>query len=155
MRTIRVMHTCLFLCTGNYYRSRYAEEFFNHHATRRALPWQAHSRGLARDLTVLGLEGTMSPLALETLRRRGIVPRAADRPPTRVCATDVTSARRIFALCEEEHRPMLEASHEGWHDRVEYLQVADVGFTTPGVALAAVERAVLQVLELLDADGPA
>jgi protein-tyrosine phosphatase len=39
--------TVLFLCTGNYYRSRFAEELFNHHAERCGIGWVAHSRGLA------------------------------------------------------------------------------------------------------------
>jgi protein-tyrosine phosphatase len=39
--------TILFLCTGNYYRSRFAEELFNHHAERAGLYWVAQSRGLA------------------------------------------------------------------------------------------------------------
>lgn len=37
----------LFLCTGNYYRSRYAEILFNSVAGRMGLPWRASSRGLA------------------------------------------------------------------------------------------------------------
>ena len=36
----------LFVCTGNYYRSRLAEALFNHEAERTGLPWQAFSRGL-------------------------------------------------------------------------------------------------------------
>jgi protein-tyrosine phosphatase len=39
--------TVLFLRTGNYYRSRFAEELFNHEAERASLPWIAQSRGLA------------------------------------------------------------------------------------------------------------
>ena len=39
--------TVLFLCTGNYYRSRFAEELFNHQAERADLDWIAQSRGLA------------------------------------------------------------------------------------------------------------
>jgi protein-tyrosine-phosphatase len=39
--------TVLFLCTGNYYRSRFAEELFNYEAERASLPWIAQSRGLA------------------------------------------------------------------------------------------------------------
>jgi hypothetical protein len=34
----------LFLCTGNYYRSRYVEELFNHRAKIESLPWRAFSR---------------------------------------------------------------------------------------------------------------
>ena len=39
--------TILFLCTGNYYRSRLAEVLFNSVAGKMGLPWQASSRGLA------------------------------------------------------------------------------------------------------------
>ena len=37
------MKRVLFLCTGNYYRSRYAEELFNHLARGENLPWRASS----------------------------------------------------------------------------------------------------------------
>jgi len=42
----------LFLCTGNYYRSRYAEELFNHLARAEGLSWRAISRGAAFALFV-------------------------------------------------------------------------------------------------------
>ncbi len=41
------MNKILFLCTGNYYRSRFAENLFNWLATKQGLDWQADSRGLA------------------------------------------------------------------------------------------------------------
>ena len=40
------MNTVLFLCSGNYYRSRFAEHQFNAIADRDQLPWRADSRGL-------------------------------------------------------------------------------------------------------------
>jgi len=40
----------LFLCTGNYYRSRYAEEIFNHQAGLEGLGWHASSRAVAEKL---------------------------------------------------------------------------------------------------------
>jgi hypothetical protein len=44
----------LFLCTGNYYRSRYAEELFNHLAKVKGHSWRAFSRGAAeRDLLIM------------------------------------------------------------------------------------------------------
>src|SRR4051812_12382323 len=46
------MKTVLFLCTGNYYRSRFAEVVFNTLAGRAGLPWRAESRGLALELGV-------------------------------------------------------------------------------------------------------
>jgi len=38
--------TALFLCTGNYYRSRFAECYFRHLSAKYQLPWLADSRGL-------------------------------------------------------------------------------------------------------------
>ena len=43
----RTNKTVLFLCTGNYYRSRFAEVLFNSVAGKMGLPWRASSRGLA------------------------------------------------------------------------------------------------------------
>ena len=36
----------LFLCSGNYYRSRFAELLFNHLAQENDLEWSADSRGI-------------------------------------------------------------------------------------------------------------
>ena len=44
------MKVVLFLCTGNYYRSRYAEEMFNLIAPAECPGWTAVSRGIAVDL---------------------------------------------------------------------------------------------------------
>src|SRR5207249_1727138 len=41
------MPSILFVCTGNFYRSRFAEAVFNHYAKQRQSPWRAFSRGLA------------------------------------------------------------------------------------------------------------
>ncbi len=38
-------HEVLFVCTGNYYRSRFAELFFTARAAQAGLPWAAQSRG--------------------------------------------------------------------------------------------------------------
>ena len=65
------MYKLLFLCTGNYYRSRFAELLFNAMAATHALPWQAFSRGLALDKGVNNI-GPMSPLAIDALRALGI-----------------------------------------------------------------------------------
>jgi protein-tyrosine-phosphatase len=38
------MKRVLFLCTGNYYRSRFAELLFNYRARSTGLAWEASSR---------------------------------------------------------------------------------------------------------------
>ena len=54
----------LFLCTGNYYRSRFAEVVFNAAAARMGLGWRAASRGLAVELGT----GNVGPMAKEALQ---------------------------------------------------------------------------------------
>ena len=61
----------LFLCTGNYYRSRYAEEIFNHRARLEGLDWFSFSRAVAEALFPQNV-GPISPHALEALQKKGI-----------------------------------------------------------------------------------
>jgi protein-tyrosine-phosphatase len=56
--------TILFLCTGNYYRSRFAEVLFNSVADKMGLPWRAASRGLALER---GVRVYASPLLQDTV----------------------------------------------------------------------------------------
>jgi protein-tyrosine phosphatase len=58
------MHTLLFLCSGNYYRSRFAEHLFNAIADRDQLPWRADSRGL-----VVGRAGNVGPISRCLLKK--------------------------------------------------------------------------------------
>jgi protein-tyrosine phosphatase len=67
MTTIRRV---LFLCTGNYYRSRYAEELFNHLATAEGLAWHAFSCGAAEKGSPDNF-GPMSLFAREALAAKG------------------------------------------------------------------------------------
>jgi protein-tyrosine-phosphatase len=60
--------TVLFLCTGNYYRSRFAEILFNSVAGKMGLPWRASSRGLALDRGVHNV-GPMAVVAVKALDR--------------------------------------------------------------------------------------
>src|SRR3954462_15992860 len=61
----------LFLCTGNYYRSRFAEILFNSVAGKMGLPWQASSRGLAleRGVNNVGPMAVSAVTALEAQDR--------------------------------------------------------------------------------------
>ncbi len=60
----------LFLCTGNYYRSRFAEILFNAVAGKMGLPWKASSRGLALERGVNNV-GPMAVSAINALKRWG------------------------------------------------------------------------------------
>jgi protein-tyrosine phosphatase len=133
--------TVLFLCTGNYYRSRFAEELFNHKAAATAMGWQAQSRALAIERGVHNV-GPLSPFTLHALAARGASARAGGRMPLQCAPTDLKAAHRIIALNEPEHRPLVRTRFPEWEARIEFWQVEDVEFTRPEVALAAIEAQV-------------
>lgn len=86
----------LFLCTGNYYRSRFAEILFNALATSTGLNWVAVSRGLATD-RVSGKVGPISAYVVKGLEARGIALDLA-RSPEQVQEGDLRSAELVIAL---------------------------------------------------------
>src|SRR6201996_1977105 len=95
----------LFLCTGNYYRSRFAEELFNHLAKDAGLDWTATRSGLA--LEVGCNIGPISRHAAQALSSRGVTAAGAERMPRQVCEQELTDADLVVALKEVEHRPYL------------------------------------------------
>jgi len=130
--------TVLFLCTGNYYRSRFAEVLFNHLARRDGLQgWSATSRGLK-----IGWPGNIGPLSPHTEKRLTAMGVAFDdsrHMPMQCRACDLAEAVIVIALKEAEHRDMLARSFAGWEDRVTYWHVHDVDAAHPEQALAEIE----------------
>ena len=128
----------LFLCTGNYYRSRFAEILFNALAQEAELNWIADSRGIATERLKKNL-GPILPHAVMGLETRGIVPKVV-RFPEQLREDDLRSADRIIALNEPEHRRLLEERFPWWADRVEYWQIKDVGLAPADIAMAQIEE---------------
>ncbi|HVT81674.1 MAG TPA: low molecular weight phosphatase family protein [Phycisphaerae bacterium] len=132
------MNRILFLCTGNYYRSRFAEVLFNHLAQEAALNWHADSCGLNVKPVGVVNAGAISIFALAGLERRGI-PVGEHRIPRQVCDADLRQADIIVALKEAEHRKLIESLHPKWAGRVVYWHVHDLDMAHPGEALAELE----------------
>lgn len=131
----------LFLCTGNYYRSRLAEELFNHSADRGAMAWTATSRALAIERGAHNV-GPLSPYVLQALEARGIMARGASRMPQPCSAHDMQEADLIVALMEAEHRPLMVERFPNWVDKAEYWNVGDIDVAHPDVAISALSDAV-------------
>jgi predicted translation initiation factor SUI1 len=130
--------TILFLCTGNYYRSRYAEILFSSVAGKMGLPWRAASRGLALERGVNNV-GPMAVAAITALETQGV--RAGDavtRLPAQVTTDDLERADRIVALKRVEHLPLLQERFPAWAEKVEFWQVDDAP-----EALPLIEREVM------------
>ena len=147
-----MLRQILFLCTGNYYRSRFAEELFNHLARQAGLDWAATSRGLAPD-PVCNV-GPISRHAAKALHVRGLSPVEPVRPPAELSESDLAAADLVIALKEAEHRRMLQKKFPAWPDRVKYWHVHDLDLATGEQATAEIEALVGELIAALRASDP-
>ncbi len=138
----------LFICTGNFYRSRFAQAIFNFRAARMNCAWQAFSRGLAIHF-VAPWEGELSPYTREALNNRGIPLHSAGERRVQLSREDLNAADHVVVLDEVEHRPMLQEQFPDWLDRVEWWRVADLHALTSEQALPAIEHHVNILLNQL------
>ena len=140
--------TVLFLCTGNYYRSRFAEHYFNALASQMKLAWRAESRGLQPSIENIGC---ISSYALARLRLRGIEPPQPVRAPLDLEEENLAAAAVVVAVNEVEHRPLMQVRFPHWTERVRYWTVHDLDVTDANSGLAAIELAVQELLAELSA----
>jgi protein-tyrosine phosphatase len=142
------MKRILFLCTGNYYRSRYAEIYFNWQAERRGLPWIAESRGLAVDGSNYG------PISCHTvtrLKKQGIKHDVEQRFPLPLSEADLVAADHVVAVKEAEHRPLIASRFPTWSDQIEYWHIHDLDCATPENAIPHLENELVQLIDRLAA----
>ena len=140
--------TVLFLCTGNYYRSRFAEIVFNSLAEANDLLWRADSRGLQLTGANYGPISQHTITGLEPLK---ISPPDPVRFPIRVSEADLAAASLIVALKEAEHRPMFEMQFPAWTARVEFWQIHDIDCCEPADALPELLATIVDLVARLEA----
>lgn len=142
---MKARQTLLFLCTGNFYRSRYAEAYFNHQASNLDLLWTAESRGFRPHLA----QEDFSHLAAKRLSELEIPFSIAGKKPTRVELNDLTEASLVVALYESEHRPMFQSQFPEWLERVRYWNIPDIDEAPSEVALPMIESEVDRLVRSL------
>ena len=139
----------LFICTGNYYRSRFAEAVFNHAASLTGIPWRAVSGGLAIHLAP---DEPISSHTLQGLGERGIPVRHTGENRKQLSESDLGAADLVVALKETEHRPAMESQFPEWADRIRYWHVSDIDGCEPEEALREIERLVRALVGELGTD---
>lgn len=140
------MNQLLILCTGNYYRSRYAEIVFNWLAERNRLEWRAFSRGLDPDPRNVGPLSRNTQAALDEL---GIGYAEYLRLPQEAVESDFAMAQHWVAVKEAEHRPLMSRKFPAWTERVEYWHIHDVDCSGPEEALPLLHLEVVDLVERL------
>ncbi len=145
------MKRVLFLCTANYYRSRFAEHLFNWLAEQEGLPWRADSRGVNADQW--NNIGAICSYTIDALRELGVPVPTEDRLPRQLTLADLAGADLVIAVKEEEHRAMMADRFPQWTDRLEYWHVHDLDCAQPEEALPILEANVRALVERLTADG--
>jgi protein-tyrosine phosphatase len=141
------LKTVLFLCSGNYYRSRFAEHFFNWYARYERLRWRADSRGI-----VVGRHNNPGPIsrhAVERLDELGISINGSLRYPQQLTETDLSAADLVIAVKKAEHREMLNELFPDWTDRVEYWHIDDLDYAASQEALPVLENELRALMERL------
>lgn len=136
----------LFLCTGNYYRSRFAELFFNDLASKMDINWKAVSRGIAADQD----SGNVGPISMHALNRLKMHDIPLDDPtrfPIQLEEKDLLEADLVIALDRNKHLPLMKKHFEPWSDRVTYWDVPDLNIIGSEDALSRVEQNVRALID--------
>lgn len=138
----------LFLCTGNYYRSRFAEYLFNREAKQHGLNWHADSCGLA-------LKSRRGQRWASSHPHTGTAAASRHRAWRR-CTLSTPGSGERFEFVGTDHRTRSQrasadggAAHSclGRQDKI--WDVEDVGFVPADQALGQIELQVAKLVERL------
>ena len=144
----------LFLCTGNYYRSRMAEEIFNHAARQAGLDFSAASKALASPLNTIGNVGPIAQPAVSILESSGIPVRSRQRWPQTVSESDFERADTVIALNLPEHQPMILKRFPQYAGRVIYWNVPDIGEMPIEKAFSLLKNQIQNLISDLKRNNP-
>lgn len=136
----------LFLCTANYYRSRFSEMYFNHLAVAEGLSVRADSAGLEMEKWRSYNPGELSVHTVAALGELGITVEEPYRVP-RQFDPEASASMRLIALSDTEHRPMVSRLFPDVLEQVEFWGVEDVDFETPEKAVAVMKESVERCIE--------
>lgn len=135
-------HTILFFCTGNYYRSRFSEIYYNYLAEKNGLDSRAFSKGLRL------WEGNEGPISRHTKKYFEALEIAYDTSkwPESIAEEDFKTAHLIVGMDEEEHAPMIDELFPAYKKDIIFWSFADDYITNPDIILPALKLQVEQFI---------
>ena len=141
-------HYILFLCSGNYYRSRYAEWYFNELINNTSLSYSAFSRGLA-----VPWSNNPGPISMHTLSRIEFYGKELEEPvryPLQATLDDFDNASLTIAIKETEHRHMMETLFPELANSITYWEIHDIDVARPEETLPNIEEHVSKLISRLE-----
>lgn len=130
----------LFVCTGNYYRSRFAEILFNALSEQEALNHQAFSKGLRLSKNN---KGPISKHCIAYFDEQYPDLEYDLRMPIPFDASDFDFYDRIILMDRSEHQPMIAKFYPEQQEKVEYWDIVDDYIKAPEDVLPILEKKVI------------
>lgn len=138
------MNKILFVCTGNYYRSRFAEIYFNVQSEKRNLDWNAFSKGF--DISNNSNIGLISNHVICELQELKIsLPNDLTFPKI-LTENDLMQAKKIIAMNLSEHKPFVLKQFPTWIDKFTFWSIYDLYEEEASLSLKKLKNKIDQLL---------
>lgn len=139
--------TILFICTGNYYRSRFAEIYYSHLIQEAGIHQEVFSRGFEVLLHGHKNEGPISKHSRGYFKELGIQSEKFDDYPVQLEELDLEKADRIYLMDSKEHAPMYKKYFPERKDNIVMWDFADDYIEDPNQVLPRLREAVENLVE--------
>ncbi|QNJ05617.1 low molecular weight protein-tyrosine phosphatase [Synechococcus sp. MEDNS5] len=146
------MRTVLFLCTGNYFRSRFSELWFNHQIVLQGHDDDVHA--VSAGLKVTSDNGNIGAMAVEAqiaLQQHGVaIDPTQLAMPRQVSRDDVEQADVVVAVDADAHRPMVRELFPDLEAKIRFWSVKDLDEVVAGDdPIALLQHQVDQLINAL------
>ena len=140
------MNNILFVCTGNIFRSRFAEEVFNHLCKINGVDATAFSAGL--QVGRYKQRKIYRP-AMNELERLKIEPLRSNEDSVHIDDIDVSIYDQIICMDEEEHKPMVRSNELLSGFTFQYWNIVDMPKVPSDISLPRCYKKVETLIDQL------
>ena len=140
------MNNILFVCTGNIFRSRFAEEVFNHLCKINGVDATAFSAGL--QVGRYKQRKIYWP-AMSELERLKIEPLRSNEDSVHINDIDVSIYYQIICMDEEEHKPMVRSNELLSGFTFQYWNIVDMPKVSSDISLPKCYKKVESLIDQL------
>ena len=140
------MNNILFVCTGNIFRSRFAEEVFNHLRKINGVDATAFSAGLQVGRYK---QRKLYWPAMKELERLKIEPLRSNEDSVHINDIDVSIYYQIICMDEEEHKPMVRSNELLSGFTFQYWNIVDMPKVSSDISLPKCYKKVESLIDQL------